>query len=126
MYKKKGHFRPLKTYEQQNYYYPNLQAVALKGFQGCRNCLFRKSPGITSSGEYHPSQLPLQVVLMDYLTVEESLQGYKYLLVMVGHFMKLALAIPTRYQQRKQWLLCGKTLFSCMSSLVALRPRGLF
>lgn len=30
--------------------------------------------------------------MMDYLTVEESLRGYMYLLVIVDHFMKLAVA----------------------------------
>lgn len=29
---------------------------------------------------------------MDYLTVEETLKGYKYLLVIVDHFTKLAVA----------------------------------
>lgn len=33
--------------------------------------------------------------MMDNLTVEESLRGYKYMLIMVDHFTKLAVAVPT-------------------------------
>lgn len=39
--------------------------------------------------------------MMDYLTVEESLRGYKYLLIMMDHFTKLAVAVPTWDQTAK-------------------------
>lgn len=53
------------------------------------------STRLARAGHLHPlicniqTHYLLQLVMIDYLTVEESLQGYKYLLVIVDHFTKL-------------------------------------
>ncbi len=44
---------------------------------------------------------PLELVCMDYLTLEKSKGGYQNILVITDHFTKLATAIPTRNQTAK-------------------------
>jgi hypothetical protein len=46
------------------------------------------------------STYPLELVSMDYLTLE-SAKGYGNILVITDHFTKYALAIPTRNQTAK-------------------------
>lgn len=56
------------------------------------------------AGEQHApvgniqTSYPLQLVMMDYLTMEELLRGYKYLLVIVDHFTKMVVAVPIQDQ----------------------------
>lgn len=38
---------------------------------------------------------PLKLVMMDYLTVEESLSGIKYFLVIMDHFAKFVVVVPS-------------------------------
>lgn len=68
---------------------------------------------------------PLQLVMINYLTMEESLRGYKYLLVMVDHITKLAVAVPTWDQTAETD--SGRSSHSFeVSSPVAFRPTSLF
>ena len=44
---------------------------------------------------------PLELVCLDYLTLETSKGGYQHILVITDHFTKYAVAIPTRNQTAK-------------------------
>ncbi len=70
--------------------------------KNCDRCLKRKSDtstraplvGITTT-------YPLELVCMDFLTLEPSKGGISNVLVVTDHFTKFAVAIPTRNQTAK-------------------------
>ena len=73
--------------------------------KSCDRCLKRKSSINVRSPlvSIHTFQ-PLELVCMDYLTLETSKGGHQNILVITDHFTKYAVAIPTRNQQQKQLL----------------------
>ena len=68
----------------------------------CNRCVRRKSP----TNERAPlvnieTSQPLELVCMDYLSLERSKGGFENILVITDHFTRYALAIPTRNQTAK-------------------------
>lgn len=68
----------------------------------CQRCILRKSP------ENHKAPLvnietcqPLELLCLDFLTLETSKGGYENVLVITDHFTRYAQAIPTRNQTAK-------------------------
>ncbi|XP_063952150.1 uncharacterized protein K02A2.6-like [Lytechinus pictus] len=66
----------------------------------CPNCCLRKGgAGVTRAPLVNIStSYPLELVMMDYLTLQRSSGGYENVLVITDHFTKLAVAVPTRDQ----------------------------
>lgn len=67
----------------------------------CGRCVRRK--GVASSRNTAPlvtvkTSRPLELVCMDYLSLEESKGGYNSILVITDHFTRYSVAIPTRNQ----------------------------
>lgn len=70
--------------------------------KGCKRCLLRKSPTNNRAPLVNiQSSEPLELVCLDYLTLETSKGGYQHILVITDHFTKYAVAIPTRNQTAK-------------------------
>lgn len=80
---------------QRSYYHLELEADVLKV---CWNCLLSKAREQQAPVRSIKTSYPLQLVMMDYLTAEEALRGYKYLLVIVVHFTKLEGMVHTQDQ----------------------------
>ena len=82
---------------RDRFYWPGMQTDVESWIRNCNRCLRRKTPtnaraplvSITSSQ-------PLELVCMDFLTLETSKGGYQHLLVITDHFTRFAQAIPTR------------------------------
>jgi transposase InsO family protein len=86
---------------RDRFYWPNMAADLDKWISKCERCILAKSP--TSSAplvSIHTTQ-PLEVVCMDYLTLECSKGGYQYLLVMTDHYTRYAIAVPTKNMSAK-------------------------
>jgi len=78
-------------------YWPGWYKDVLNKVQHCRNCVCRKTPTDVAPLVSVVSTQPLELVCMDYLSLEPS-QGYANILVITDHFSKFAVAVPTKNQ----------------------------
>ena len=63
--------------------------------KNCKRCIHRKTTTQRAPLTNIRTSFPLELVCMDYLTLEKS-GTYQYILVITDHFTRLAQAIPTR------------------------------
>jgi transposase InsO family protein len=84
---------------RDRFYWPGMSKDAADWVHNCDRCIRRKSPinrraplvSITTTQ-------PLELVCMDFLTLETSKGGFSNILVITDHFTRYAQAIPTRNQ----------------------------
>lgn len=70
--------------------------------KSCDRCLHRKSPMNTRAPLVSiETSEPLEMVCMDFLTLETSKGGFQNILVITDHFTRYAVAIPTKNQTAK-------------------------
>ena len=79
------------------FFWPGWRQDVVDKVERCKSCVCRKAR--PHQAPMHPivSSHPLDLVCMDYLSLEAS-QGYSNILVITDHFTKFATAIPTRNQ----------------------------
>ena len=87
---------------RQRYYWPFMYASLQKHISRCQQCLLRKTP---------PNQLaplvnvvtsqPLELLCMDFLSLEPSKGGIENILVITDHFTKYSVAVPCKNQTAK-------------------------
>ena len=82
---------------RDRFFWPGMTRDIEDWIKGCKRCLLRKSPD-TDRAPLHNivTYQPLELVCMDFLTLEPSKGGHQYVLVITDHFTRYALAIPTR------------------------------
>ncbi len=102
---KLGHFGRDRTLElaRERFYWPGLQKDVEDKLRQCGRCIRRKSPVTSSLAPLHPitTSEPMELVSMDFLTLEPSRGGVEHILVITDHFTKYAVAVPTRNQTAK-------------------------
>ena len=87
---------------RDRFFWPGMTKDIETWIEGCDRCIRRKSgsdikaPLVNVNTTY-----PLELVCMDYLTLEQSKGGISNILVITDHFTKYAMAIPTRNQTAK-------------------------
>ncbi|XP_056022199.1 uncharacterized protein K02A2.6-like [Ostrea edulis] len=84
---------------KERFYWPGMHSDVETWITECGRCTRRKTP----TNQQAPlvnivTSAPLELVCMDYLTLEASKGGYQHMLVITDHFTRYALAIPTRNQ----------------------------
>ena len=99
-----GHLGRDKTLElvRHRFYWPGMSKDVEEWVSNCDRCIRRKTPanqraplvGITTTQ-------PLELVCLDYLSLEASKGGFENILVITDHFTRYAQAIPTRNQTAK-------------------------
>ena len=87
---------------RDRFYWPNMNADVDHFIKNCKRCLLRKTPTterapLTSIHTYQP----LELLCVDYLTLEPCKGGTQNILVITDHFTKYAQAIPTKNQTAK-------------------------
>lgn len=97
-----GHLGVDKTVEliRDRFYWPRMSAEVEQYIRNCGRCVARKAPTqraaplnqITSSG-------PLDLVCIDFLSLEPDSQGYANVLVVTDHFTRYAQAFPAKDQK---------------------------
>ena len=89
---------------RSRFYWPKMVHDITAYVRNCERCLRRKA----TNKHYEKAPLvniqtsePMQMVCMDFLSLEESKGGYNSILVLTDHFTRYAQAFPTRNQTAK-------------------------
>ena len=95
-----GHQGRMRTLSllRERFFWPGMQAEGIRHVLKCTRCLRRKTPShVAPLQPIHVTQ-PLELVHMDYLSLEPSKGNIENLLVITDHFTRYALAYPSKTQ----------------------------
>ena len=95
-----GHQGRMRTLSllRERYFWPGMQTEAIQHVLKCTRCLRRKTPShVAPLQPIHVTQ-PLELVHMDYLSLESSKGNIENVLVITDHFTRYALAYPSKTQ----------------------------
>ena len=82
------------------FYWPKMAAEVEKKIKSCGRCVRRKTPPEKSAPLVNINTTrPMELVCMDYLSLEPDSHNTKDILVITDHFTKYAVAIPTKDQK---------------------------
>ena len=83
---------------RERFFWPGMQTEAIQHVLKCTRCLRRKTPShVAPLQPIHVTQ-PLELVHMDYLSLEPSKRNIENVLVITDHFTRYALAYPSKTQ----------------------------
>ena len=83
---------------RQRFYWPGLEHDVNKWVENCGRCIRRKAPvQLAQLNPIHTTR-PMELVCIDFLSLERSKGGYEHILVITDHFTRYAQAIPCRNQ----------------------------
>ena len=87
---------------KQRFFWPGMDTYIKDRVRTCDRCIRRKT-GSGKSAELVniTSTSPMEIVCLDYLSLERSKGGFENILVITDHFSRYAQAIPTRNQTAK-------------------------
>ena len=97
-----GHLGIERTVEltRSRFYWPKMASEIEKKVKTCERCVHRKaSPDKAAPLVNINTTRPLELVCMDFLSIEPDSKNTKDILVITDHFTKYAVAIPTRDQK---------------------------
>lgn len=97
-----GHFGREKTVELilQRFYWPGLSLIVEAYIKNCDRCIKRKSPDPPRSPLVPiVATEPMELLAIDYLTLERGKGGLENILVITDSFTKYAWAVPTKNQK---------------------------
>ena len=103
LHNKMGHLGPERTLDllRQRFHWPKMEESVREWCNTCERCCLRQ-PARTAHRvpltTIHTSR-PLELVSMDFLTLEKSKEGIENVLVLTDHFTRFAQAYPTRDQK---------------------------
>ncbi|MCG7878320.1 MAG: hypothetical protein JAY78_18545, partial [Candidatus Thiodiazotropha taylori] len=84
---------------RQRFFWPGMNRFIKEKVQTCGRCIRRKTAPVKATELVNISSTsPMELVCIDYLTLERSKGGYENILVITDHFSRYAQAIPTRNQ----------------------------
>lgn len=99
---------------RNRFYWPKMASDVEQRVRVCGRCIRRKVPPEKAAPLVNVSTTrPLQLVCMDFLTLEPDRSNTKDVLVITDHFTKYALAIPTPNQKAKTVAKCLWEQFIC-------------
>ena len=100
-----GHLGRDKTLSvaQERFFWVGLSRSVEDKIKQCRRCICAKSPHLPERAPLVSivTSRPLELVCMDFLSLEESKGRIGNILVITDHYTKYAVAIPTRTQEAK-------------------------
>lgn len=92
---------------RSRFYWPKMSDAVETKVKTCERCIRRKSPPQRAAPLVNiQTSRPLELVRMDFLTVEPDNSNTKDLLVITDHFTKYAIAVPTKDQKARTVAKC--------------------
>ena len=87
---------------KRHFFWPYMNQYIRRHIQLCGRCICRKTAPVKSAHLVNitPST-PMELVCIDYLSLEASKGGFENILVITDHFSRYAQAIPTRNQSAR-------------------------
>ena len=83
---------------KHRFFLPRMNQFIKERIQKCRRCIRRKTtPGKAATLVNIKSTTPMELVCIDYISLERSKGGFKNMLVITDHFSRFPQAIPTRH-----------------------------
>ncbi|MCG8077552.1 MAG: DDE-type integrase/transposase/recombinase, partial [Candidatus Thiodiazotropha taylori] len=84
---------------KQRFYWPAMDSYIADKVAECHRCTLRKTHQDKSAGLVNiVSSAPMELICLDYLSLERSKGGVENILVITDHFSRYAQAVPTRNQ----------------------------
>ena len=95
-----GHQGRMRTLSllRERFFWSGMQAEATQYVLKCTRCLRRKTPSHVAPLQLIHVTQPLELVYMDYLSLEPSAGNIENVLVITDHFTRYALAYPSKTQ----------------------------
>lgn len=94
-----GHLGGEKTLglTRRRFFWPGLARAVEKWCSECVRCNLHKTPAnkVSAPLVFIQSEYPLQIVSVDFLSLETARSGMSNILVMMDHFTRYAVAVPT-------------------------------
>jgi transposase InsO family protein len=88
---------------RSRFYWVNMDADIKTYCQQCRNCVMRKAANPRAAPmQSLESSGPMDLVCVDFLSLEPDRSGVRDVLVITDHFTRFARAVPTRNQTTRQ------------------------
>lgn len=109
LHDKMGHMGVERTLDlvRSRFFWPKMSAAVEKKIKTCERCVRRKSlPEKAAPLVNIRTNRPLELVCMDFLSLEPDQSNTKDILVMTDHFTKYAIAVPTRNQKAQTVAKC--------------------
>lgn len=96
-----GHLGVERTTEllRNRFYWPKMFSEIERYIQNCGHCVTRKSPVQRAPLHQITSTGPLDLVCIDFLSLEPDSKGMNSILVVTDHFTRYAQAYPTKNQK---------------------------
>lgn len=86
---------------QERFWWPGMTKDVEDWVGRCPRCIKRKAPGQKAPLVGIITSQPMELVCIDFLSLESSSSGFQHVLVITDHFTRYAQAIPTRNQTAK-------------------------
>ena len=83
---------------KDRFYWPGSTRDVEDWIANCGRCVRRKTHPLRAPLVNITTNQPLELVSMDFLTLEKSLGGFQHMLVITDHFTRYAMAVPTKNQ----------------------------
>lgn len=83
---------------KQRFFWPGMDSYIEEKVQQCPRCIKRKALPAKASLVSISSTAPMEIVCIDFLSLERSKGGFEHILVVTDHFTRYAQAFPTRNQ----------------------------
>jgi len=86
---------------KQRFYWPGMETFIRDKVAACDRCIRRKAIPQSASLVNITTSAPMEMICLDYLSLERSKGGFEHILVITDHFTRYAQAYPTTNQTAK-------------------------